>query len=106
MSRYFCTCSYCKTPLAAPLVQTNGGVFCSSGCCEAHELEIKRMEREQSHRRDQALQRQADTLGALRTGIIAVGLFLMIALQGCDSASDHYGPDERAHAAAGRLTLQ
>lgn len=106
MSNYFRTCAYCNNPMPSAVVQTNGGVFCSSGCHEAHELEVKRLNRQETDRRDQALQRQADTFGALRTSIIATGLFLMIALQGCDSSGDHYGPDERAHATAGKLTLQ
>lgn len=106
MSRYLLICAHCNQPMASAMVQTNGQPFCSSGCHEAHELEVKRLNRQETHRRDQALQRQADILGALRTSIIATGLFLMIALQGCDSPGDHYGPDERAHATAGRLTLQ
>ena len=99
-------CSQCGQPLAAALVWANGKPFCSGGCQQAFDLEIKRLSREESARRDAALQRQADRAGALRTGLIAAGLFVAVVLQGCDSPQDHFGPDEKDHMAAGRLALR
>ena len=70
---------------------------------------------EQSKRRDAALERQQsqerqeDRLVAIKTGMVVAVVLTTVALMGggaIDSPGDHFGPDERAHVAAGRLTLR
>ena len=99
-------CAQCGQPLAAALVETNGKPFCSGDCQRLFAEQVKRLSREESDRRDAALERQADLAGALRTGLIAAGLFVAVVLQDCDSPKDILGPDERAHIAAGRLVVR
>ncbi len=102
-------CAQCRQPLAAALTMTNGEPFCSGECQRARAEELKRQSREESARRDAALERQADQAMMVKAGLVALAVLVsatLIGKDGLDSPQDHFGPDERSHVAAGRMALR
>lgn len=106
MKFVYSTCDYCGQ--GTHTVQFDGAGYCSLDCANRAELANRRELRDLRTRRDIASTRQAETTRAMdahRALIAGMGLvcLLLLALMGsgCDSPQDFYGPEERAHVAAG-----
>ncbi len=98
MRLVYSTCDYCGQ--GTHNVHFDGAGYCSHACASQAELIRRREGRELRTRQMVARERQADNRGALTIGLAMLALVLVVC-SGCDSPEDHYGPDERAHVAAG-----
>lgn len=99
MKLIYRTCDYCGQ--GTHTVRFDGAGYCSCECASQAEISRRRAGRELRARQLVARERQADNHGKLTIGLALLALVLLILCSGCDSPNDAYGPDERAHVAAG-----
>lgn len=106
MKLIYSTCDYCGQGNHA--IRFDGAGYCSLDCASRAEISKRNERRDLRTRRDVASTRQAEQAKAMDTHralIAGMGLLCLLLLAligaGCDSPADYYGPEERAHVAAG-----
>ncbi|WP_395094256.1 hypothetical protein [Armatimonas sp.] len=99
MRLIYSTCDYCGGGTHA--IHFDGGGYCCLECARKAELARRSAGKAERVRHDAARARQADQQMHLRVGLALLGLCVAVICSGCETPGDHYGPDERAHVAAG-----